>query len=85
MTTFVEEIETKELIDKLIKNGYEHIVNAFLMNESKCLTKRSRLNKSGTCRVLDLKPKQLDDQFKLMKELLRKDLGIHEDDEEVKK
>ena len=74
-TDFVKEIETKELIDKLIKAGYGEIVNAFLLNESKTYTKKSRLNKSGACRVLDLKPKQLDDQFKMMRALLERDLG----------
>ena len=74
-TDFVKEIETKELIDKLIEKGYGEIVNAFLLNESRCYTKKDRLNKSGACRVLDFKPKQLDDQFKMMKQLLEKDLG----------
>ena len=74
-TDFVKEIETKELIDKLIKAGYGEIVNAFLLNESKTYTKKSRLNNSGACRVLDLKPKQLDDQFKMMRALLERDLG----------
>jgi len=71
---FVEEIETKELIEKLIKAGYGHIVDAFLLNDTKCYTKKGRLNKSGACRVLDFKPKQLDDNFADMKKLLEKDL-----------
>ena len=74
MTNFVSEIETKELIQKLIKHGHGHIVDAFLLNDTKCYTKKGRLNKSGACRVLDYKPKQLDDSLAMMKKLLEGDL-----------
>jgi len=74
MSDFIHEIETKELITKLIKHGYGHIVDAFLLNVPKCYTKKGRLNKSGACRVLDFKPKQLDDSFAIMKKLLENDL-----------
>jgi len=73
MTDFVSEIEIKELITKLIQNGHGDIVEAFLLNDRKCYTKKGRLNKSGACRVLDLKPKQLDDNFAIMRKLLEED------------
>ena len=75
MADFVDEIETKELIEKLIKHGHGHIVDAFLLNDTKCYTKKGRLNKSGVCRVLDYKPKQLDDSLAAMKKLLDGDLA----------
>jgi len=74
MTNFVHEIETKELIEKLIKHGYSHIVDALLLNDTKCYTKKGRLNKCGACRVLDFKPKQLDDSLAMMRKLLENDL-----------
>lgn len=70
MADFVRELETKELIDKLLAGGYGNVVNAFLAHDGKCYTKKGRLNKSGACRVLDYKPKQLEDQLYRMRELL---------------
>jgi len=49
---FTDVIEEQELIDKLVKAGYGPLVNALLLNDSKCYTKKARLNKSGACRVL---------------------------------
>jgi len=74
VSDFIHDIETKELIDKLIEHGHSDVVNAFLLNDGKCYTKKGRLNKSGACRVLDYKPKQLDDRFELMRKLLEPDL-----------
>lgn len=59
--SLIEVLETQELIDKLIEKGYGNLVDAFLSNESKVYTKKNRVNKSGACRVLGWKPKQLDD------------------------
>lgn len=70
MSDFVKEIEIKEIIEKLVEAGHSEIVDAFLLNESKCYTKKGRLNKSGACRVLDFKPKQLDDKFSDMRKIL---------------
>lgn len=69
-----EYIERQELIKKLIDNGYGDIVQAFLEDEKKVYTKKGRLNKSGACRKLKLKAKQLEDKLIEMRELLRKDL-----------
>lgn len=79
MSDFVDEIERRELIQKIIKAGYGDIVDAFLLNDAKCYTKKGRLNKSGACRVLDFKPKQLDDKFAMIKKLLEKDVYDIED------
>ncbi len=74
MTKMLEEMEIQELIQKLIKNGYEDIVKILLENDNKVYTKKGRLNKSGACRKLKLKTKQLEDKLEEMKNLLKKDL-----------
>ena len=58
---FVEVIESQELLQKIEKAGYGKIIELFLMNENKVYTKKGRLNKSGACRILKCKPKELDD------------------------
>lgn len=70
----IEHLERQELINKLIENGYGEIVKALLEDEKKVYTKRGRLNKSGACRRLNLKSKQLEDKLAEMRELLKKDL-----------
>jgi hypothetical protein len=54
-------IEQQEVIKLLVDRGFGELVDAFLMNESQVYTKKGRLNKSGACRVLDWKTKQLED------------------------
>lgn len=68
-------LETQELIDKLIENGYGEIVDCLLSNENKVYTKKGRLNKSSTCRQLGFKGKQLEDALRSMRELLQEDLA----------
>ena len=70
----IENIERQELIKKLIENGYEDIVNALMEDVRKIYTKKGRLNKSGACRKLNMKSKQLEDRLAEMRELLRRDL-----------
>jgi len=64
-----EVLEQQELIQKLIDRGYGELIDALLMNESKVYTKKGRLNKSGTCRVLGWKTKQLEDAIEECREL----------------
>ena len=71
---FVEIIERQELLQKIEKAGYGRILELFLTNEGKVYTKKGRLNKSGACRKLKLKTKQLEDKLEEMKNLLKKDL-----------
>lgn len=73
MSNILEEMETKELIEKLIKNGYGDIVNT-LLESDKVYTKKGRLNKSGACRKLKLKAKQLEDKLEEMKNLLKNEM-----------
>ena len=71
----IENLERQELIKKLVDNGYGEIVAALLEDEKKVYTKKGRLNKSGACRRLNLKSKQLEDKLAEMRELLKMDLG----------
>lgn len=75
-----DQLENQELIQKLIDSGFGDLVDAFLLNDGKVYTKKGRLNKSGACRVLKCKPKDLEDSLKACQELLRKELS----DEELK-
>jgi len=64
-------LEQQELIQKLVDRGHGELVEALLENESKVYTKKGRLNKSGACRVLKWKPKQLEDALGECREILR--------------
>lgn len=59
----------------MIDNGYGKFVDAFLLNDGKVYTKKGRLNKSGVCRVLKCKPKELEDALRACQELLFKEMG----------
>lgn len=76
-----DQLENQELIQKLIDNGFQKLVDAFLLNDSKVYTKKGRLNKSGACRVLKCKPKELEDAIKACQELLKRDLRNEPDDD----
>lgn len=64
-------IEMQEIIQKLIDNGHGNLVDCLLSNEAICYTKRHRLNKSSTCREMDIKNKELEDRLRQMRELLK--------------
>jgi hypothetical protein len=64
-------LEQQELIQKLVDRGHGELVEALLENETKVYTKKGRLNKSGACRVLKWKPKQLEDALCECREILR--------------
>lgn len=68
--SLIEILEQQELIQKLIDKGYGELVDTLLMNEGKVYTKKGRLNKSGACRVLGWKTKQLEDALSACREML---------------
>jgi hypothetical protein len=74
MANSFEQFENQELIQKLIDNGFGNLVEAFLENDNKMFTKKARLNKSGACRVLKWKPKELEDAILACRELLKQDV-----------
>lgn len=78
----IEVFEQQECIQKLIDRGYGDLVEALLANESKCYTKKSRLNKSGACRVLGWKTKQLEDALRECREILGLEYSLEEVEEE---
>lgn len=67
----LEEIERRELVQKLIDKGYGELVTALMDNENKVYTKKGRLNKSGACRVLGWKTKKLEDALAECQEILK--------------
>lgn len=64
-------LEQQELLDKLTVSGYGDLIEVLLSNETKVYTKKGRLNKSGACRVLGWKSKQLEDALKHCQEILK--------------
>lgn len=58
---FLDGIENAELMALLENSNVREKINTILLNESVVYTKKGRLNKSGACRVLNMKPKELDD------------------------
>lgn len=73
MASFIESLEKEELIEKLRSSGFGELIDAFLLNETKVYTKKGRLNKSGACRVMNVKPKQLEDLLAACRTILEKD------------
>lgn len=71
-----DQIESQELIQKLIDSGFGEIVDAFLLNDIKVYTKKGRLNKSGACRVLKCKPKDLEDAIQACQDILKKEMNL---------
>jgi hypothetical protein len=67
-------IEVQELIHKLSQSGFSELVEAFLLNENKVYTKKGRLNKSGACRILKWKSKQLEEALLKCQEILFNDV-----------
>ena len=67
----IEVIEQQELIQKLIERGWGKLVDVLLTNDSKVYTKKGRLNKSGACRVLGWKTKQLEDALESCRDILK--------------
>ena len=70
----LEEIERRELVQKLIDRGYGELVMALMDNENKVYTKKGRLNKSGACRVLGWKTKKLEDALAECQEILKPEI-----------
>lgn len=72
-------IEMQEVMQKIRDAGYGDLLDCLMDHEKECYTKKGRLNKSSTCRILGWKPKKLEDALKCMKDLLK--LEFDTDDE----
>lgn len=71
----IHDLEIQEIIEKLNKHGYGKIVDCLLSNESKCFTKKGRLNKSSTSKLLGIKSKVLEQKLFEMREVLAQEFG----------
>ena len=67
---FIEILERQELLQKIEEAGFKPIIETLLLNENKVYTKKGRLNKSGACRILKCKPKDLEDLLKKFREII---------------
>lgn len=67
----IEILERQELLQKLQDAGYGELIEALLLNENKVYTKKGRLNKSGACRVLGWKTKQLEEALEACKDIIK--------------
>ena len=81
-SSFFESLEREELIAKLRENGHGDLIDALLENEKDVYTKKGRLNKSGACRVLNWKSKQLEDALVACRDVLQNEFGEQPEEEE---
>ena len=72
MASLIEALENQELMEKLRRAGHGEIME-ILLNNTAVYTKKGRLNKSGACRVLGWKTKQLEDELEACRLLLERD------------
>ena len=70
---FLEILERQEIIQMLEESGFGPSIEALLLNESKVYTKKGRLNKSGACRILNLKPKELEEFLAKCRDVIKAD------------
>jgi hypothetical protein len=69
MASLIEQLERQELIQKLVDSGHGELVET-LLTSNKVWTKKGRLNKSGACREMGWKAKQLEDALEEFREAL---------------
>lgn len=69
----IEQLERTELIQKLISWGYGDLIKTLIDNEGDVYTKKGRLNKSGACRALGWKNKQLEDALAACRQILHEE------------
>ncbi len=65
-----EVLELQELLQQLTDAGHGNLIETLLMNETDVYTKKGRLNKSGACRVLGCKSKDLEDALRACRTIL---------------
>lgn len=72
--SLIDAIDRQELLDKLNEAGFGDLIDTLLSNEKKVYTKKGRLNKSGACRLLKCKTKDLEEKLEACKDILRQSL-----------
>lgn len=78
----IDQFEKQELIQKLMERGYGPLIEALIDNEREVYTKKGRLNKSGACRILGWKPKELEEALAACREILKLDIFFDDEEEE---
>jgi hypothetical protein len=73
-SSLIEILERQELVQKLRDAGYGDLVETLLTN-NKVYTKKGRLNKSGACRAMGWKTKQLEDALAACRDILRNEFA----------
>lgn len=73
---FLEGIENSELLDILENSYLKEKINLLLSNENLVYTKKGRLNKSGACRILNMKNKELETFLEECRKILEVDQFI---------
>ena len=67
----LDQLERQETLKKLEEHGLGKFVELLLSNENKVYTKKGRLNKSGACRILNCKPKELEEMLLRSRDILK--------------
>lgn len=74
MASPIDILEREELVEKLKQAGHEELIEQLLSN-NKVYTKKGRLNKSGACRAMGWKTKQLEDALAACRDVLSKEFN----------
>lgn len=77
---FLEGIESNELLNILENSYLKEKINLLLSNENLVYTKKGRLNKSGACRILDMKNKELETFLEECRKVLEVDQFLEKDE-----
>lgn len=82
---FLEGIENTELL-QILENSYlREKIELLLSNENLVYTKKGRLNKSGACRILNMKNKELEVFLEECRKILEVDQFLDNDEYEALK
>lgn len=79
---FLEGIENNELLNILENSYLKEKINILLSNENLVYTKKGRLNKSGACRILNMKSKELETFLIECRKILEVDQFLDQDEYE---
>jgi|688.fasta_scaffold01472_8 hypothetical protein len=77
---FLESIENGELLTILEKSYLKEKIGLLLSNENLVYTKKGRLNKSGACRILSMKNKELETFLEECRKVLEVDQFLEPDE-----
>ncbi len=80
---FLEGIENTELLNILENSYLKEKINLLLSNENLVYTKKGRLNKSGACRILNMKNKELETFLEECRKILEVDQFLDKEEYEM--